>query len=147
VNVEELVALLGRALSADARLSYALLFGSAATRGPQLADDIDIAVSARAPLGLLDRMRLATDLERVVGKAVDVVDLDEASTLLRREVLRDGRPLVVNDAAAFLGFKASVPIEWADLEPYFERESAGLAKALEETRWSKSSSSATRSDG
>ena len=147
MTVEELVLLLGRALSADVRLRYALLFGSAATRGPELANDIDIAVSAHTSLGLLDRMRLATELERIVGKAVDVIDLDDASTLVRREVLRDGRPLVVNDAAAFLGFKASVPIEWADLEPYFARESAGLAKALEETRWSRSSSSATRSDG
>lgn len=147
MTTEELVALLERVLSGDARLRYALLFGSAATRGPDFARDIDIAISTRTPLGLLDRMRLATELEAAVGKEVDVIDLDDASTLLRREVLRDGRDLVVNDRVAWVGFKAGVPLEWADLEPYYERESAGLTKNLEETRWSRSRSSATRSAG
>ena len=147
MTVEELLAALKASLSGDTRLRYALLFGSAATRGPDSARDVDIAISTSVSLGLMDRMRLATELESATGRTVDIVDLDEASTLLRREVLRDGLIIVVNEPTALLAFKARVPIEWADLEPYFERESAGLVKVLKEARWSKSRLSATRSAG
>ncbi len=147
MTVDELLAALNASLSGDRRLKYALLFGSAATRGPDVARDVDIAISTSVSLGLMDRMRLATEVERATGHPVDIVDLEEASTLLRREVLRDGRIIVVNEPDALLAFKARVPIEWADLEPYFERESAGLMRALEEARWSKSRLSATKSAG
>jgi hypothetical protein len=80
-----------------------------------------------------------------LGREVDVVDVEEASTLLRWEVVRDGRTIVANDPEHLLQFKARVPIERADLEPYYARESAGLRRALEEPRWSASNSSVTRS--
>lgn len=56
-------------------------------RGPALARDIDVAAAFGRALGLLDRARLATKLEESVGRDVDLIDLDEASTLLRWQVL------------------------------------------------------------
>ena len=68
-----------------------------------------------------------------------------AKTLLRWEVVRNGRTIVAAEPERLLEFQARVPIERADLEPYYQRESDGLRRALEKTRWSGSSSSATKS--
>jgi len=145
VTTEELLDRLRTALAGRSELRFAVLFGSAVTRGPDQARDIDVAVSCLRPLALLDRAQLATALELAIGREVDVVDVDEASTLLRWEVVRHGRTILANDPEHLLQFKARVPIERADLEPYYSRESAGLRRALEETRWSASNSSVTRS--
>jgi predicted nucleotidyltransferase len=147
VTTDELLRELRTALAGRSDLRFAVLFGSAVTRGPDLARDIDVAVSCSPPLALLERARLATELEVALGREVDVVDVEEASTLLRWEVVRYGRTILANDPEHLLQFKARVPIERADLEPYYARESAGLRRALEEPRWSASNSSVTRSGG
>ncbi len=72
----------------------AYLFGSQA-RGEALpSSDIDVAVMCAQPLSALERFdaqeRLAAELDR----DVDLVDLRQASTVLRMQVLRDGRLLV-----------------------------------------------------
>jgi hypothetical protein len=61
---------------------------------------------------------------------VDLVRLDRASTLLRWEVLKSGRILCAPDDAAWLAFAARVPLEYAELRPYLDREAAGLRRAL-----------------
>jgi hypothetical protein len=73
---------------------------------------------------------LATRLERAVGKTVDVVSLDEASTLLRWEVFQTGALLVADDPGAWRDFQVRMPFEWDDLRPFFERESRGLRDVL-----------------
>ena len=130
MTLAELEARLREGLALVAGVRFAFLFGSGAARGPEEARDIDVAVAfARAP-GLMELAALASDLERLVGKTVDVIDLDEASTLLRWEVLRTGRLLVAPDEAVWLAFAARVPLEYADLRPYLDREAAGLRRAL-----------------
>jgi hypothetical protein len=87
----------------------------------------------------MDLGALASDLARVTVLEPDLVDLGEASTLLRREVLNRGRLVTAPDRAAWLAFQRSVPLEYEDLRPFLERESAGLRRVLEEARWSASS--------
>jgi predicted nucleotidyltransferase len=124
--LERLAAVLGR----RPEVRFALLFGSAASRGPEAARDVDVAVSFARPTTLMERGRLAGALEDAVGREVDLVDLDEASTLLRFEVVKTGRPVAVGDAAALTRFRALVPLEYYDLEPFLEREAAGLRRRL-----------------
>ena len=146
VTVEDLIARLRPLLDARDDVRFAVLFGSAATRGPEHARDIDVAVSFTQTPTWAELARLAADLEALTGRDVDLVDVDQATTLLRWEVVKAARPIVVHQRQAWIELLARVPIEHADLRPYFERESRGLRRALEETRWSKSTSSATRSD-
>jgi hypothetical protein len=54
------------------------------------ARDVDIAVSFVDRMALLDECALAAGLEAAIGREVDLVDVDTASTLLRWEVLRTG---------------------------------------------------------
>ena len=146
MTLEELIARLRPVLHARDDVRFAALFGSAATRGPESARDIDIAVSFTRKPTWLELARLGEELEAIAGKDVDLVDVDDASTLLRWEVVKAARPIAVRERRAWVELLARVPIEHADLRPYFERESRGLRRALEETRWSRSTSSATRSD-
>lgn len=129
VELDELEGLLRDVLRECGGVRFALLFGSVVRRGPDSARDVDVAFDGSP--SLFDRARMAQALEGVVGKEVDVIDLDEASTLLRWEVVRSGRVLFDADHDALIAFLARVPLEWADLQPYYDLEAAGLRRALE----------------
>jgi predicted nucleotidyltransferase len=111
-------------------LRFAILFGSCASKDPDSARDVDVAISPREPLSLMALGALAVELERAVGKEVDVVDVDESSTLLRWEIVRTGRVVHDADHDALQSFRARVPLEYADLRPYLDREAAGQRRAL-----------------
>jgi predicted nucleotidyltransferase len=140
VEIEELTFRLSRALQARSDVRFAFLFGSSVTRGLDLARDVDIAVAFARPLSLLEQGELATQLEQVSERDVDLVDLDAATTLLRWEVARSGKVVFARDNAGLLGFRARVPLEYFELEPFLVREAAGLRRALEQARWSSSKS-------
>jgi predicted nucleotidyltransferase len=145
VTVDELLTALRAALEHRADVRFAILFGSA-LRDPTTAHDVDLAVSFTRPTSLLEAGALANDLDTATGCDVDLVDLDDASTLLRWEIFRTGRLVTARDRSAWLDFMARVPSEWADLEPYYQLESEGLRRALlEDPRWSASISSAPKS--
>jgi uncharacterized protein len=140
VTLEDLASRLTRALEARPEVRLAFLFGSSVLRGVDAAEDIDVAAVFMRPLSLFEQGALATRLEEVAEREVDLVDLDQASTLLRWEVVRAGIPLFARDRAELVEFLARVPIEYFDLEPFLDREAAGLRRALEQARWSSSKS-------
>jgi predicted nucleotidyltransferase len=76
-----------------------LLYGTAATGKLRAGSDIDLAVlvggSNPDPF---ETASLRTDLEALIGRAVDVVILDSASPILAMEVLRSHRLLLVRQA-------------------------------------------------
>lgn len=84
---------LSRALAAfDPAVIY--LFGSA-RRGLLRPDsDLDVAFLPAAPCDAWAVFLAAQDLAARLGCEVDLVDLQRASTVLRKEVLRTGRRLV-----------------------------------------------------
>jgi hypothetical protein len=48
--------------------------------------------------------------------------------------------LWARDPRELADFRARVPIEYFDLQPFLEREAEGLRKVLERSRWSSSTS-------
>jgi len=119
-----------RTILAGKDLRFCILFGSSAMRSPAVAKDVDLAISSLRPMSLMQRGALEVELEQAVGKPVDVVDVDEASTLLRWEILRHGVVVASNDETALRTFQARVPLEYADLRPYLDREAEGLRRVL-----------------
>jgi predicted nucleotidyltransferase len=96
------------------------LFGSTArgSAGPQ--SDVDVAVLFdRTPPARLNgpRFELEGDLERAIGRPVDLVVLNDAPVDLRARVLRDGRLLVERDRGARIVFEVRTRNEAFDLEP------------------------------
>jgi len=124
---DDLAARLRDALSApDVRL--AVLHGSRA-RGDNAANaDWDIAVLTDGPA---DIPALTADLTRVLGTdAVDVVDLGQASALLRYRAARDGIPLLERSAGEFERFQLEAVLFWCDAGPVIRAAQDDVLAAL-----------------
>jgi predicted nucleotidyltransferase len=120
-------------LLSQAGVEVAILFGSAASGKLRPDSDIDIDIGILlAPDRVLDfasELTLATELEQVLGREVDLVRLDEASTLLRFEASQ-GRCLVEARPGAFADFVARALLEHEDLRPILLRCAAGMFSRL-----------------
>jgi predicted nucleotidyltransferase len=103
-------------LATDSRIAYALLFGSGARGTSRPQSDIDVALEPRQGTHLSPHElgELASRLEAVAGKPVDLVLLNEAPPAVAYRVFRDGVVLVEHDRAAFVARKARAILEYLD---------------------------------
>jgi predicted nucleotidyltransferase len=83
------------------------LFGSHATGRSTPSSDIDLAVLFRTRPSAAERIELESELSDILGKPVDLVDLDAASAAVAMQVLRHGRLLVDHNPCV-----ASEPPSW-----------------------------------
>jgi hypothetical protein len=116
-------------LEDDARVAYALVFGSAAREALRVGSDLDLAIATGTALSARDLGALVSRLEAAAGRQVDVVLLDEAPVALAFRVFRDGRVLVVRDRSAFVERKARAIVEYLDFRPIEERCTRGVLAA------------------
>lgn len=111
---EELAARLAGAPSM-AGVLLAVLHGSRARGDHGPASDWDVGVRTD---GSTDLAALTADLTAALGTdAVDVVDLDRTSALLRYRAARDGVALLERHAGAFLDFRIDATRYWCDAGP------------------------------
>jgi hypothetical protein len=122
---------LRHALEEDARIAYALVFGSRARGSAHAASDLDIAVGLRAGARLeaRDLGDLISTLEQASGRTVDLVVLDEAPPAVAYRVFRDGSALVVKDRAALVARKTRAILEYLDFRPIEELAARGAIAA------------------
>lgn len=94
--------------------SFALVFGSFGTDrfGPE--SDVDLAVRYPGPLTPKEFVDLLHRLTSLAGRTVDLVDLASADPIISMQVLRNGRPLLVRDRAAFETFRMTTPSRYFD---------------------------------
>jgi len=122
---------LKRALEADPRVGYALVFGSAARGASHAASDLDVAVAGTGGrrLSTLDLGDIASRLEAVASRPVDVVDLEEAPPALAYRIFRDGRVLVDRDHARLTARRARAILEYLDFRPVEDLCARGVLAA------------------
>ncbi len=96
------------------RLAY--VFGSTARGEARTSSDVDIGVVLDVTRPPVDLAELAEKLEGVLFRRVDLLDLDRASPLLRREILRDGVLLVCRDEVERAEFESRALSEYLDTE-------------------------------
>lgn len=99
----------------------AYLFGSTARGTARPDSDVDIAVLLRkTPPATLEGLGvdLAGELERAVGKPVDLIVLNRASADLVHRVLRDGILVHESDRRARVEFETRKRAEYFDVLPY-----------------------------
>ncbi len=102
------------ALEREPGLRLAVMFGSGA-RGALTPDsDLDIGVVGVATPRLA---ALESEITKVAGRTVDLVDLVAAPPLVRFEVARDGRLIVEDVAYAWSDFRARAMLDWWDWAP------------------------------
>ena len=96
------------------------LFGSVARGTAHPDSDVDIGVLvvvAPEPTFEAQPFALEGELERLLGRAVQVVVLNQAPVDLRIRVLRDGRLVLDRDASTRIRFEVQTRNEAFDLEP------------------------------
>jgi predicted nucleotidyltransferase len=120
-----------RVLERDARVSYALLFGSVARGVSHAGSDLDIAVGLRSGTAFSTRSlgSLIADLERAAGCGVDLVVLNDAPPPVAYRVFRDGTPLFVRDAALMARQKARAILDYLDFRPLEQLAARGALAA------------------
>jgi predicted nucleotidyltransferase len=102
-----------RAVLPDILASY--LFGSHARCDARADSDLDLAILPPAPLAPLLRFEAQQELASRLDCDVDLVDLLDASTVLRSEVLNHGVQLYARDPDLVLDFEARVLGDYAAL--------------------------------
>lgn len=106
---------------ADARGAVAVyLYGSVARGEARSDSDIDVGILfAAEPPATLDapQFALEAELERLLGRPVQVVALNRASADLVHRVLRDGRLVLDRDRAARIRFEVRSRNDYFDMAP------------------------------
>ncbi len=80
---------------------FAYLFGSQAKGTSRSESDVDIAIFPVKAFSAQDRLKLKSELERLVNADVDLVILPDVSLILRFEMLKSGKLIVAQDRAFF----------------------------------------------
>ncbi len=115
-------------------LEALLIFGSEA-RGTARADsDVDLAALFRSPPDVVALLEAGADVERLLGRSVDLVDLAAASPILATQVLRDGRCLFGAGSRALAEFTAILPSRYADLKRVRAASEAALVDRITRDR-------------
>jgi predicted nucleotidyltransferase len=122
---------LRRVLERDARIPYALLFGSGARGTMHAGSDLDVAIGMQPGTTLTPREigSLVSDLEQAAGRSIDLVILEDASPAVAYRVFRDGVILVERDHRALADRKARAILEYLDFRPLEELAIRGALAA------------------
>ena len=116
----------------DRAVAAVYLFGSTARDEARPDSDVDVAVLFNeAPPATLrsPRFSLEGELERALGRRVDVVTLNDAPVDLRIRVLREGHLLVDRTPSARIAFEVRTRNEAFDFEPILTRYRAARKTA------------------
>lgn len=87
---EELRSITDLLANALPSLQALYLFGSQVTGEASRDSDVDLAVLLPEPLSTEQRWQLSNALADRLGKAVDLIDLRQASTVMQQQVLSEG---------------------------------------------------------
>jgi hypothetical protein len=93
---------------ADDHILFAFLFGSFAAGRSREASDLDIAVYFSMPPAGPAVLDLANRLSDTAGREVHLAVLNDASALLRHQVMKSGLRLVIKDPVLFRRFREAV---------------------------------------
>lgn len=102
------------------RPSAVYLFGSAATGHSHPDSDIDLAILPEHHCDPVEVFDVANRLAQGLGRHVDLVDLNRASTVMRKEVVRTGVLIDEKDPAKRIEFEMLALSDYARLND--ERE-------------------------
>ena len=92
------------------------VFGSEAHGKTRPDSDIDLAALFSSRPEPLDVLGARGDLEEILGREVDLVDLDRASPILAMQVLKHGRLLVDRDPKRRIAFVVRTRSLYEDLK-------------------------------
>ncbi len=110
-------------LEKDPNIVFALVFGSAATGKLRKDSDIDVAIYVKSPVSGYELLSLMQKLSDLVKKEVEIVVLNEASPLLRHQVMKNRKELFIKDFLVYSKFREKTIDdyqEYLDITGYFK---------------------------
>lgn len=78
-------------------IAGAWLFGSAASGGDTEQSDIDLAILLSAKTDKVKIWQCAEAVASEIGRDVDIIDMNEASTIMRAQILNNGKRIYCAD--------------------------------------------------
>ena len=133
-EAQERAARAARLLAEDPRIVLVYLFGSAAGGGSDLVRDVDLAVFTDPPWSLTDLVRQRARLVGAVAAPLDLVSLNDASTVLAHEVVETGQCLYARSPEAETAFVTRSRARHWDFKPYRDAQWRLAGERLAE-RW------------
>jgi|688.fasta_scaffold46341_3 predicted nucleotidyltransferase len=91
------------------------VFGSYGTPSQHPSSDLDLAFLPTLPVDPIQIFQIANHLAGSLGFEVDLVDLNRASTVFRKEVIRTGAPIHIGDSSLRRRFEMYALSDYARL--------------------------------
>ena len=111
MNFEEVIKLLKKKFNCE----VVILFGSYA-RGDQRPDsDVDIAIKTKKKISKKEIFEMTQELEQLLKKDIDLIDLNAISDSFRYEILMNGQTLYCEDSYQFDLYKLDMFREYLEL--------------------------------
>lgn len=112
-------------------LRLAVLFGSGARGELRPDSDLDVGIVPEDPdLPQAAELDLQLELRAAAGRPVDIVRLDNASTLLRGQAARDALLLHEGRRGEFLAFRVRATVEYLDFLPLYDEVAERFRQAI-----------------
>jgi predicted nucleotidyltransferase len=115
-------------------LSALWLFGSEAQGRARPDSDVDLAALFSRPVAPEHVLAARLDLEALLGRSVDLVDLRKASAIVGRQVVQHGRLLLDRDPVDRHVFSMLLPSRYVDLKISRREAEHALIEAVHDRR-------------
>jgi predicted nucleotidyltransferase len=114
---DAIVEMLRQALASRTDVRLAILFGSTARGTDRAASDVDVAILSRD----LDPLALARDLARVLGREVQIVDLETVGYPMLQAIVRDGLVVAEHERGCAARWRSRALVDLDNDRAWFER--------------------------
>ena len=104
-----------RVLDGIGGLDALWVFGSEASGKTTASSDVDLAALFASPPSLQGLEQGRAQIEEILGRPVDLIELEAASPVLAMQALRHGRLLVERSATHRVRFEAALPGRYEDV--------------------------------
>jgi predicted nucleotidyltransferase len=121
-------------LKGDNNIVFALVFGSQANGQAIQLSDVDIGIFTKDDIPILHLGRIASALEKVGEKEVDLVvlnDLYKRKPNFAFQIISSAKLLFTRDEDLFVDFKKNVFLYYLDAKPLIDMVKASVNKRIE----------------
>ena len=108
-------------LESENSLQLAILFGSAARNVLRPDSDIDLALQYENELSIEEKQLLCQRLETLLQRPIDLLELQQLSGTILKEVLCNGKILLKRSSKLLFAHMQKMLYHQADMMPYIRR--------------------------
>ncbi len=135
MDYQKLLKVLKDYFTGQSDVLVAYLFGSQADSRAHGKSDVDTAVllaGHEKPVRLDRRLQLIDEVSEICGRKADVIVLNDASPLLRQQVLKNKKVIFERDTLERIEFEVRAGKIYADLKPMYDFHTADVIQKIKE---------------